>query len=120
VVFTSERIVVDTIVPSMLQDQERGMDMKADGTYKIGYIGWELFSVGASPPPAPETSYHRRAGTHTILQNNRDHELVHRFLPFFFIYMKSESDAILHDLAMPAFLQLLHSNSCGPAGLLTY
>ena len=52
VVFTSERIVVDTIVPSMLYDQARGMDMKADGTHKIGYIGWELFSVGAPRPPS--------------------------------------------------------------------
>ena len=63
-------------------------------------------------PPAPETSYHRRTGTHTLVRNDRDTEYVHRFLPFFFIYMKMEKDSILMDLAMPAFLKLLRSECC--------
>ncbi len=92
VVFTCERLIVDNLVAAINADEGRGVAVKCDGTYKVGYEGgWNLFSLG----------------THAVKYNQRVGQVVHAYRPFVFAYVKSESNNTLRDLLMPSLLALV-------------
>ena len=90
--FTCERLIVDNLVAAINADEGRGIAVKCDGTYKVGYEGgWSLFSLG----------------THAVKYNQRVGQVVHAYRPFVFAYVKSESNNTLRDLLMPSLLALV-------------
>ena len=100
-VFTSERLIVDNLVPSVLCNT--GAAAKCDGTHKVGWVlhefayrcryegGWEVISIG----------------THAVNLYHDPKTVVHQYRPWVFVYSKSESDKNLHNVAMPALLALV-------------
>jgi len=91
IVFTTERLIVGNIVTAIHGAGARGVAVKCDGTYKIGYEGgWNLFAIG----------------THAVVWNQQSFKNVHTFRPFCFAYIKAESNNTLRDFAMPALLHL--------------
>jgi hypothetical protein len=92
IVFTTERLIVGNIVPAIHGGGPRGVAVKCDGTYKVGYEGdWNLFAIG----------------THAVVWNQQSFKNVHTFRPFCFAYIKAESNVTLRDFAMPALLALV-------------
>ncbi len=97
--FTTERLIVDNLVPSALIPG--GCAAKCDGTYKVGYEGgWEVVSIG----------------THAVVQKTAA-QVVHQYRPWIFLYTKAESNANLRDCAMPALLQLVRNIADGDASV---
>ena len=95
--FTCERLIVDNLVAAINADEGRGVAVKCDGTYKVGYEGgWNLFSLG----------------THAVKYNQRVGQVVHAYRPFVFAYVKSESNNTLRDLLMPSLLALVAGEGC--------